>query len=374
MPDLEPTPRPEFGLATSAFQVEGGWHDRGASIWDAACPQAATACGSWPAFDGELAMLSWLGAEAFRFSLAWPRLCPDGHHFRADRLDPYERLVDRLLEASIRPVPTLYHWDLPLALEGGWKNRDTAHRFADYVEAVVGRLSDRVRQWFTLNEPWCSCHLGYETGEHAPFELCPPPVIARVRDHLLEAHRLATQAIHAAGGRCGAAMLPIPFVAAAPEHEEAAEQAWREVNDVWFEPLYRADFLGLNLYYPSLVEALDGGWREVPWPGPRSSLGWPVDPAFYRPTIEKVLARYGSQPLVLSETGWATSDDQQRQRWLEASRLDQLPVETVFFWSLMDNLEWQHGFEPQFGFFTRQGQAKPSAAWLRRNWGRGNGG
>ncbi|MCA9792907.1 MAG: family 1 glycosylhydrolase [Candidatus Eremiobacteraeota bacterium] len=369
-PALEPTRRPEFGLATSAFQVEGGWRQRGASIWDAACPQGATACASWPDFEAELAMLKWVGAEAFRFSLAWPRLCPDGRQFRAAQLAPYERLVEQLLEAGIRPVPTLYHWDLPLALEGGWKNPDTARHFGDYVEAVLARLSDRVGQWFTLNEPWCSCHLGYETGEHAPFETCRPGVVAQVRHHLLEAHRLAVEAVQAAGCRCGAAMLPIPFVAAGPEHEEAAEQAWREVNDIWFQALHPADFLGLNLYYPSVVEATDGGWRERDWAGPSNSLGWPVDPTFYRPTIEKVLARYGPQSLVISETGWATSDDEQRLRWLEESDLDSLPVETVFFWSLMDNLEWQHGFEPQFGFFSRRGEPKPSADWLRRSWGR----
>lgn len=371
------------GVATSAFQTEGGLRcdGRGPSIWDDFVAGGDEAVDHYRRWREDLDLLAWLGVDAYRFSIAWPRVMPGGRLNPAG-LDFYTRLVDRLLELGIRPFPTLYHWDLPLDL--CWRTRSTALAFADYCGAVVERLGDRVESWTTLNEPWCSAVLGYMTGEHAPGERSDD--VRDVVHHLLLAHGLGVQAVRAAGGRrCGIAMVPIAHRAARPEARQAARRAWDEANRPWFDPLLLGrypgeppaecregdlevlaqplDFLGLNIYYPSAVDA-DG--TEVPLSGPRSDLDWPVDATVVGETIDAVRSRYATPPLVITETGCPAAPAQQLE-FLRAAmqQAENAKVEGVFLWTLTDNLEWQHGFGPRFGLFDRQRRPRAAARWLR---------
>ncbi len=357
----------KLGFATSAFQVEGGLSSdgRGPSIWDAACPEAEQACQSWSSFERDRELLAWCGAQVYRFSVSWPRLSPDGVSFRANQLAPYDRLVDHLLALDIEPYITLYHWDLPTALEGGWKNPETGLRFRDYVAQVVAPLRDRVKHWFTLNEPWCSAELGYGTGQHAPFET---GAAERVRINLLEAHRLGGEVIQNLGVEAGIAMVPLPFLPLTPDDTSAAERAWQEVNDPWFKPLAPVDFLGLNLYYPTYVQATEKGYRDVTDQvlAPRSSQGWPVVTDFLKPTLERMKQRYGMGRFVVSEIGCPTDDDQLRLTFLRNALPQLTQAEAVFLWTLRDNLEWQFGFGQKYGLFERDGRPKPSATWFRQ--------
>src|SRR4051812_16186830 len=199
-----------FGVATSSYQIEGGAEEdgRGASIWDTFCAvpgaiadgnDGSVACDSYHRWDEDLALIRRLGVTAYRFSIAWPRIQPTGAGAVESRgLDYYERVVDGLLAAGVRPFPTLYHWDLPQALEdaGGWPERDTAVRFGDYARVVAERLGDRVEHWATLNEPWCSAFLGYAAGVHAPGR-CEPEAAYAAAHHLLLGHALARDAVRA---------------------------------------------------------------------------------------------------------------------------------------------------------------------------------
>lgn len=355
-----------LGAATSAFQIEGGlatW-GRTPSIWDAACPDAEQACDSLRRWPEDLECLRRARLRAYRFSLSWPRLQPGGEGPLSSRAaDYYDRMVDDLLAAGITPWVTLYHWDQPSGLPG-WQSEETVHALADFSHRVGRLLGDRVKNWFTLNEPWCVAELGYRQGEHAPFLRLNDDEVSRVRQHLLLAHRLSWQELHRYG-RAGPAMVPIPFLPYRAGDEEACELAWREVNDPWFVRL-EGDFWGLNLYYPSYVEAAADSWREVEFQGPRNALGWPLDSAFIRPTVERILSRYDAPALVVSETGVASHDDSQRLDYLKdyLTEMRALPLEGVFIWSLLDNVEWQHGFTAPFGLFDRERRPRPSAEWV----------
>ena len=194
-----------FGVATAAYQIEGAAHEGGRtdSIWDAFCrmpgavvggEDGSVACDHYHRFRDDVALMGELGIQTYRFSTSWSRVCPDGGPANQTALDFYRRLVDEQLARGIRPWLTLYHWDLPQALEetGGWTNRDTASRFADYAAVVHDALGDRVDAWTTLNEPWCSAFLGYTSGEHAPGRQDPSAGLAAAH-HLLLAHGTATR-------------------------------------------------------------------------------------------------------------------------------------------------------------------------------------
>ncbi|MBA2445710.1 MAG: beta-glucosidase [Nocardioidaceae bacterium] len=209
-----------WGAATASYQIEGATEvdGRGRSIWDTFSETpgkvlggdtGAVACDHYHRYPQDIAMLTELGLDAYRFSVAWPRIQPDGRTLEPRGLDFYDRLVDELLAAGIAPYTTLYHWDLPQVLEdeGGWPARDTAYRFADYAGVVVDRLGDRVRTWLTLNEPWCSSYLGYLEGVHAPGRTDARSALLAVH-HLLLGHGLAVDVI-----RASAAKAPQPTAA-----------------------------------------------------------------------------------------------------------------------------------------------------------------
>ncbi len=366
-----------WGAATAAFQVEGSTTADGRtdSIWDVFCRVPGNVVGGdtgEPAADHyrrveqDVALMVDLGLRAYRFSIAWPRVRPDGGAVNQAGLDFYSRLVDTLLANGITPWPTLYHWDLPQALEekGGWANRDTAYRFAEYAESVVGALGDRVSSWTTLNEPWCSSFLGYAAGVHAPGRQEPEAAVAAVH-HLLLGHGLATRAIRAAQptAQVGITLNLYPVFPADPANPADVDAARRldgMQNRIFLDPVLRGtypadvlddlapygisdhvregdldvistplDMLGVNYYsehnvavrpevevHPTRNGRLQKG---SPWIGldkltfpsrglPRTDMDWEVQPAGLTAVLLRLHSEYPRLPLYITENGAAYPD------------------------------------------------------------------
>lgn len=416
-----------WGAATSAYQVEGAADEggRGRSIWDTFThtPGATrdghtgdVAIDHYHRFREDVAHLVDLGVGAYRLSVSWPRLQPGG----AGPLNEvgvgfYRDLLGAVRAAGIAPVVTLYHWDLPQELEdaGGWPSRATAEAFARFAGLVVDALGDLVDAWITLNEPWCSAFLGYGSGVHAPGRSDPGAALAAAH-HLCLAHGLAVAAIRAArpAARVGVA-LNVHVVRPADPRRPADVEAARRIdavgNRVFLAPLldgaYPADleadvagltdwsfrragdaarcradldFLGLNYYTTMTVRGADGeaGAAPSPWvgagdvevvptPGPRTSMGWLVDPAGLTELLVATARAYPRLPLVVTENGAAFPDavasdgavhDPDRVAYLHAhvaACADALAVGVdvrgYFVWSLLDNVEWAEGFTQRFG-------------------------
>jgi beta-glucosidase len=359
-----------FGVATSSYQIEGGVHadGRGRSIWDtfAATPGAvddgtdgSVACDSYHRLDDDLAVIFDLGVPLYRFSVAWPRVQPDGRGpVNAAGLDYYERLVDGLLGHDVTPLLTLYHWDLPQPLEdaGGWPNRDTADRFADYAVLVHDRLGDRVGTWTTHNEPWCAAFLGYAAGVHAPGRREPAAAYAAAH-HLLLGHGLAARALRAAdpGLEIGIVLNLSPAYVDQPGAEEAAQVVDLVQNRLWLDALLHGhypaalvarvpeladptlvrdgdlatiaaplDWMGVNYYTPfrvglpqpdahaSVGQATDAypgapacSFRPRP---PLTTMGWEVHPDSLRSLLVDVSREAAGVPLMVTENGVAYPD------------------------------------------------------------------
>lgn len=353
-----------LGTATSAYQIEGAVtaDGRGRSIWDAYALQpgaiadgssGAVACDHYRRWQDDLDLLAELGVDSYRFSVAWPRIQPTGRGTPLQAgLDFYDRLVDGLLERGIRPNVTLYHWDLPAALEddlGGWRHRDTAGRFADYAHVVAERLADRVVWWSTLNEPWCSAFLGYQRGVHAPGAHDQPGAV-RAAHHLLVGHGLAVQALRAVGAQQVGIVLNLNQVTPATDSEGDRDAAGRmdgTQNRYWLgslagdppadvadafagfvdpEQLHRAgdadlhaeplDWLGVNTYYPEVVAAGDDPVRRPAGPGldgvvkvvpsrdqPTNMLGWRIDADRAAAVLHQAHAHLPDLPIMVAENG-----------------------------------------------------------------------
>jgi beta-glucosidase len=379
-----------FGVGTSAYQIEGATRrdGRGPSIWDTFCavPGAVrggdsgdVACEHYDRMVADVALLAELGVDAYRFSIAWPRVLPAGRGPVEQRgLDFYRALVDELLAHGIEPVATLYHWDLPQALEdaGGWPIRDTAGRFADYAAVVTAALGDRVRQWGTINEPWCAAMLGYAAGVHAPGRR-EPAAAAAAAHHLLLGHGLAVDAIRANEGDRPAEVTitlnPYPVVVAGPTDADAdaARRVDGIANRLWYDALLLArypddvladvgtvgdpswirdgdlaqiarpiDGLGLNYYRRHHARHREGAsaeGAEAQWPGspdielvqppgPATDGGWAVEPDGLLEALQRLAGDYDPPPLHVHEAGAAFHDrvgpdgtvlDGDRVRWLE---------------------------------------------------------
>lgn len=407
-----------WGVASSAYQVEGATtaHGRSPSIWDTFCrvrgaiddgSDGSVACDSYNRWAEDLDLVASLGLDAYRFSVAWPRVLPAGRgRVNARGLDYYDRLVDGLLERNLEPYATLYHWDLPQVLQddGGWVNRDTAYAFADYAQAVAARLGDRVAAYATLNEPWCSAFLAHGTGEHAPGERDDGHVQAAIH-HLLLGHGLALQRLRSEVPEVPAGIVLnfTPAYPADPDDPRDVEAARRHDvanHQVFLSPLIggaypdevtgrhesaasyarngdmsviagRCDYLGVNYYTRSLVRhSPHSRWPHVDWVDPvdatKTDMGWEV----YPDGLEELLLGLAAQtrlPLFVTENGAGLdeppsvedgetlSDD---RRWdylskhlaaVERARVKGADVRGYFAWSLLDNFEWARGYTKRFG-------------------------
>jgi beta-glucosidase len=426
---------PDFvwGTAASAYQVEGATAaaGRGESIWDRFCAtpgkvrageDGRTACDFYHRYAADIALMQELGVDAFRFSVAWPRIVPEGRGaVNSAGLDFYDRLVDQLLAAGVEPVVTLYHWDLPQTLEdeGGWTSRETIAAFVTYAGHVVERLGDRVSRWITHNEPWVAAWLGYGWGVHAPGRTTEREALAAAH-HLLVSHGLAVDAVRSA---CPSASVGISlnlFPIDSASDEDADRDAARYVdgfNNRWFlEPLYsgaypedmveafkdsmprieagdmaaiaaRTDFLGVNYYTRHVVEATEARPLLVPVPGAdQTDMGWEVYPEGLRRLLGRLDRDYAPPELLITENGAAFADVQQhdgricdveRVAYLqghidaiEGSLADGVPVKGYFAWSLLDNFEWAFGYSKRFGLVyvdypTLERIPKSSFYWYR---------
>lgn len=414
-----------WGVATASYQVEGAVSEDGRtpSIWDvfshtpgkvARGDTGDVAADHYHRYKDDVALMRELGVGAYRFSVAWPRIVPDGAGpVNPAGIDFYSRLVDELLASSMEPVVTLYHWDLPAELEGGWTSRDTAHRFAEYAVKVAEALGDRVRTWITLNEPWCSAFLGYADGEHAPGHHEPAEAM-QATHHLLLAHGLAVCELRRAlpaDAKVAITLNPgVPRPASTSlEDRLAAHKIDGLQTRIWADPIVRGtyprdvidftssvtdwsfvrdgdlaaisapiDFFGLNFYNPGVVAAVpEGEPRESRrlWPGcddvrfvemqvERTAMNWPVDETGLYELLTRFRRDYGL-PLVVTENGAAYHDtvdsdgqvhDVARVSYLRRHLTqlhrairDGVDVRGYFVWSLIDNFEWAWGYDKRFG-------------------------
>ncbi|MEV0226494.1 GH1 family beta-glucosidase [Streptomyces sp. NPDC050704] len=413
-----------WGVSTSAHQIEGAVDRREPSVWDTFTAEpgrvkdgstAAVACDHYHRYPEDVALLRDLGVDAYRFSVSWPRVNSPGG------LDFYDRLVDELCTAGVRPVPTLFHWDLPASLD--WMDRDTAERFAEYVAVVADRLGDRVTKWITLNEPAEHTLFGHALGAHAPgrqllFDALP------VAHHQLLAHGLAVRALRAAGATdIGIANSHGPVWPASQEPVDLEAAGFYDVllNRLFADPVLLGqypeglgelmpgdvesdlkviaeplDWYGINYYAPTRVGAPQGADiefggltmpAELPFSVreiegyPVTDFGWPVAPEALTEVLETFHDRYGDRlpPVVITENGCSYEglDDQERisfldghiralHRALEAG----VDVRGYFVWSLLDNFEWAEGYARRFGlvhvdFDTLKRTPKASYGWLR---------
>lgn len=406
-----------WGAATASFQVEGAAREdgRGQSIWDTFCrtpgkvhagDNGEVSCDQYHRYPEDIELMKRAGIKAYRFSIAWPRIIPNG----VGPVNPagvayYKRLVAALEAAGIEPVATLYHWDLPQALQdaGGWTVRATAEAFAVYAAVCFREFGASIRKWITLNEPWCAAYLGYQNGVHAPG-IADEQSSYRAVHHLNLAHGLAVKAFRAAGvgGEIGIVWnlgLPRP-ASSRPEDRRAAERGIDKDSRMFTGPVFgkgypadfvkdegielpiekgdmetisgKIDFVGTNYYMEFPVawdESVPGKVRHAPSWQETTDMGWPVIPEGLFRNLKWIAEESGGLPIYVTENGCAQRDvpvleddgsrrvhDVQRVAYLR-SHLDScsraiaagVPLKGYFVWSLIDNFEWSHGYAKRFG-------------------------
>ena len=426
-----------WGAATSSYQIEGAADADGRveSIWDrfAATPgtirdgsSGAVACDHYHRWPQDLDIARDLGLGAYRFSIAWPRIFgAEGGKPNPKGLDFYERLVDGMLERGLQPWATLYHWDLPQALQerGGWNARATVDAFVDLADTMTRRLGNRVKHWITHNEPWCTAMIGHHEGWHAPG-IADFKTALQVAHHVLLSHGKAVPVIRAnvPDARVGIALSLHPLRAASGSApDRAALERHDGLRYRWFlDPLYGrgypestlrqvgaaapvvhpgdmaaiaapTDFLGVNYYFPETVADAPGkgplGVRVLEARGVETTaMNWPVAPQGLAELLLRVHHDYAPGALYVTENGACYDDvveddgavhDVERRRYfmrhlaaLRGAVKDGTPVKGYFAWSLLDNFEWSEGYARRFGlvhvdYATQQRRLKDSARWYQ---------
>ncbi len=425
-----------WGAATSSYQIEGAWDKdgKGVSIWDTFCRQPGkiadgstgdVAADHYHRWEEDVGIMAEMGLNAYRFSISWPRILPAGKgQINPPGLDFYERLVDGLLANGIEPYPTLYHWDLPQALQdrGGWANRDTARYFADYAHIVAERLADRVTYWTTHNEPFVTAMAGHMSGEHAPGVQDPATGLL-VAHHVLLSHGYAVEALRETAGRPLQVGITLDFNPVHPasdsdEDLRAVQRLDAVRNRLFAEPVFLGrypeemaelfgplfpqvepgdlerisapvDFLGVNYYTRAVVRHDPGSpYLQVGWIQPEGNeyteMGWEVYPPGLHELLVRLWTDYQPPAIFITENGIAVPDepnakgrvrDERRTRYLrdhlaQAHRAiaDGVPLRGYFAWSLMDNFEWAHGYKMRFGlvyvdYETLERTIKDSGRW-----------
>jgi beta-glucosidase len=424
-----------WGAATASYQIEGAANEdgRGESVWDRFCAtpgkvrngdNGQIACDFYHRYRDDIALMRELGIDAFRFSIAWPRVLPEGRGaVNAKGLDFYDRLVDELLGSGIDPYVTLFHWDTPQVLEdqGGWPSRDIVGAFEEYVEAVGERLGDRVGHWITHNEPWVVAWVGHGWGHHAPGRTSDADALATAH-HLLLSHGRAVEILrrHSPNSDVGITLnLDFPY-AVSDDPEDVAAARWVDgLHNRWFlDPIFRGeypadmleawqdlmppvedgdlktisapiDFLGVNNYTSPLVGADENGGRSrilVRADVDRTDMGWEVVPDGLHDLLVRLHNDYEPPAIYVTENGAAFADvrghdgnvlDPERQSYLHdyveaAGRAiaEGVPLRGYFAWSLLDNFEWAWGYWKRFGiiyvdFATQERVPKGSFYWYR---------
>lgn len=425
-----------WGVATASFQIEGAARSdgRGPSIWDTFCAQPGNiadgsngdvACNHYHLYQQDLDIMQRLGVEAYRFSMAWPRIQPDGvGAFNPKGLDFYERIIDGALARGIKPYATLFHWDLPQALQdgGGWNNRDVCQRFADYAHEVARRFGDRLSAIATHNEPWVMAFLGHEQGIFAPG-IKSRKIAVQVAHHLLLSHGMALDAMRATGTRAQLGIVlnqsPIyPDTTAEADIDRARHDDGMIVRwymDALLKGEYPADilddladaapvvlpgdmaviarpidFIGINYYTRQLASA-QGPYNPKERGLPVTDMDWEIYPLGITELLLRLHRDYKLPALYITENGAAFRDelvagqvdDRDRVRYLQehiaAVQLaiaQGVDVRGYFVWSLLDNFEWASGYAKRFGivyvdYATQTRHPKRSAEWYRSFLARG---
>ncbi len=433
-----------WGVATSAYQIEGAWNEdgRGLSIWDTLSHTPGkirngdtgdVAADHYHRWKEDFDLLSELGVQAYRFSVAWPRIFPQGTGtVNPKGLDFYDRLVDDLLRRQIEPYVCLYHWDLPQALQdkGGWPHRALVDAFVEYARVVVKRLGDRVRVWFTHNEPWVVAFVGYFLGEHAPGWKDLGAAVRSIH-HLLLSHGLAAQVIRAEARlpvKIGITLNLNPVYPASdsPQDREAADRVDMMMNRIVLDPLLKGtsplqesmlarlltgkliqagdletirtlDILGVNYYSRTVIKHSGAipliNVEQVHPPGNEYSGMWEIFPEGLYVLLKRIQEDYlaplgdSAPALMIAENGVPVPDgvdfdgrvrDERRIRYirnhliqLHRALQDGVPVKGYFYWSLIDNFEWAWGYSQRFGlvyvdFKTQKRTIKDSGVWFSR--------
>jgi beta-glucosidase len=429
-----------WGTATASYQIEGAWKEdgKGESIWDrfAHTPgkiknndTGDVALDHYHRYKEDVQLIKALGVKTYRFSISWPRIFPEGTGApNLKGLDFYSRLVDELLANGIEPFATLYHWDLPQTLQdrvGGWESRDTAKAFADYAGYVAEKLSGRVRHFFTINEFTTFVELGYGSGLLAPGVKLPPARLNQVRHHAVLAHGFAVQAIRAKAQR-GTMVGPAENVTVGvpaietPQHIAAAERYTREVNASYLTVILEGrytdafltsaganapkftgedlkvissplDFVGINVYLPSYVRAIDAapGYQRLEFSKshPRMASFWHfIGPESLYWAPRHLVKLWSVKDIYITENGCGAADDPAADgvvydsdrimflrnylTQLQRATAEGIPVRGYFHWSSMDNFEWSDGYGTRFGliyvdYATLKRTPKLSASFFR---------
>jgi beta-glucosidase len=420
-----------WGVASSAFQIEGAAaaDGKGASIWDEFCrlpgviadgSDGMIACDHYNRLEADLDLIAGLGVGAYRFSISWPRIQPTGTGAAVGAgIDFYNRLVDGLLERGIEPFATLYHWDLPAALQrehNGWADRNTAYRFADYAALMAEKLGDRVRSFATHNEPWVTATLGYEQGHFAPG-IKDRAVAMQVSHHCLLSHGLAMKAMRSARSNIDVGIVlnlsPVYSASDSPADRMLASREdgllVRWYMDALLTGQYPADileylagdaprpqnadaqliaqpldFLGVNYYNP-IVSIPGRSFSPAREGAAVTDMGWEVAPANFTDLLTRLDRDYDLPPLFITENGAAYRDllidgdvkDEDRRAYIEshiraiADAMDAgVDVRGYFVWSLLDNFEWAAGYTKRFGIYyvdypTQARILKRSGFWYK---------